>query len=64
VRKAAGDVYAATLDDRCAVKIGRGDWSPSKGKVDPPAGLAWKVTVSGNNWAVWEALRPDENVPS
>jgi alpha-amylase len=26
VRKAAGDVYAATIDDKIAMKIGPGDW--------------------------------------
>lgn len=55
IRKAAADVYAATLDDRVAMKIGRGDWSPEKGKVDPPQGKRWKLSLSGNGWAVWEA---------
>jgi len=26
VKKAAGDVYAAVIDDKLAVKIGPGDW--------------------------------------
>ena len=26
VKKAAGDVYAAVIDDKIAVKIGPGDW--------------------------------------
>lgn len=29
VRKAATDVYAATIDDKLAMKIGSGDWSPA-----------------------------------
>lgn len=29
VRKAHGDVYAATIDDKVAMKIGGGDWSPN-----------------------------------
>jgi alpha-amylase len=55
IRKAAADVYAATLDSGVAMKIGRGDWSPEKGKVDPPQGKRWRLSLSGNGWAVWEA---------
>ena len=48
VRKAAGDVYAATVDDKIAVKIGRGDWSPNSA-----GGKEWRVAVTGQNVAVW-----------
>ena len=44
VKKAASDVYAAFIDDKLAVKIGSGDWSPG----------AWKVVSSGANYCVWE----------
>lgn len=55
VRKAAADVYAATVDGSVAVKIGRGDWSPEKGKVEAPDGRRWRLSLSGSGWAVWEA---------
>ena len=34
VRKAAGDVYAATIDDKIAMKIGPGDWWVAVGSWD------------------------------
>jgi alpha-amylase len=54
VRKAAADAYAATIDDRVAVKIGRGDWAPDKAKVEAAGGKRWRLTLSGPGWAVWE----------
>ena len=48
MRKAAGDVYAATIDDKIAMKIGRGDWSPNSA-----GGKEWKLVVTGQNVAVW-----------
>jgi alpha-amylase len=47
-------VYAATINDKIAVKIGRGDWSPNVAKIDAPGGQAWVRACNGHNWAVWE----------
>ncbi|KAI8469622.1 MAG: glycoside hydrolase superfamily [Monoraphidium minutum] len=55
VRKVAGDVYAATFDDKVALKIGRGDWSPNGANVNVGQ-KEWKLTVSGQNVAVWVAV--------
>lgn len=54
VRKAAGDVYAATVGDKIAMKIGRGDWSPTGAKLDVGQ-KNWKLAANGQDWAVWEA---------
>jgi alpha-amylase len=50
----AGDVYAATINDSIAVKIGRGDWSPNMAKIEAKGGQAWLRACSGHNWACWE----------
>ncbi len=39
------DLYAAIIDDKVAMKIGSGSWSPGSG---------WKIATSGNDYAVWE----------
>jgi alpha-amylase len=54
VRKAAGDVYAATINDKIAVKIGRGDWSPNSARIDAPGGKQWVRACNGKDWACWE----------
>ncbi len=36
--------YAATIDNKIAVKIGPGDWNP---------GTGWNLVASGSNYAVW-----------
>ena len=53
MRRATGDLYACTVDDKLAMKIGFGEWSPNRDpsvKLDVPH---WKCTVSGVNFAVW-----------
>jgi len=50
----SGDVYAATVNDKVAIKIGRGDWSPNQAKIEAPGGQAWVKACSGHNWACWE----------
>jgi len=57
VRKAAGDVYAATIDDKVAMKIGRGDWSPNMARIDVGQ-KEWTKACTGQNFAVWEAVMP------
>mmetsp|Transcript_26573 Transcript_26573/g.67656 ORF Transcript_26573/g.67656 Transcript_26573/m.67656 type:complete len:709 (-) Transcript_26573:349-2475(-) len=53
VRKAAADVYAASIDDKVAMKIGSGDWSPNNSGLRL-GGRDMKLAVSGPNFAVWE----------
>lgn len=49
VRIAAADRsrYAAVVDEKLAVKIGPGEWSP---------GAGWRLMASGRNYAVWSNL--------
>jgi alpha-amylase len=53
VRRATSDCYAATVDDRLAVKIGHGQYSPNQDKSIHCGVDHWKCTVSGINFAVW-----------
>eukprot|EP01025_Chloroclados_australasicus_P036479 TRINITY_DN3719_c0_g3_i1.p1 TRINITY_DN3719_c0_g3~~TRINITY_DN3719_c0_g3_i1.p1 ORF type:complete len:698 (-),score=116.69 TRINITY_DN3719_c0_g3_i1:415-2508(-) len=48
------DTYAATIDDKIAVKIGHGNWSPNKSGVNVGQ-KTWSLCASGANFAVWEA---------
>ncbi|GBF99921.1 glycoside hydrolase [Raphidocelis subcapitata] len=50
VRRAAPDVYAATIDDRVAVKLGAGAWSPNDQRA---CDKEWRLSASGQNVAVW-----------
>jgi hypothetical protein len=43
---ACSEYYAAFIDNRVAVKIGRGDWHPS--------GPDWKLYTCGWEYAVWK----------
>ncbi|MFC1679587.1 glucan 1,4-alpha-maltotetraohydrolase domain-containing protein [Elusimicrobiota bacterium] len=45
VKSADHGKYAAVIDERVAVKIGGGDWSPS--------GDDWALAAYGKNYAVW-----------
>lgn len=51
VNLATSDVYAATIDDKLAMKIGHGDWSPNRD------GGTWKLECSGPQFAVWLGKR-------
>lgn len=53
VRKATADVYAASIDDKVAMKIGSGDWSPQSTGLRLQ-GRDMKLVCSGVNFAVWE----------
>lgn len=46
IKAAQGNLYAAEVDGKVAMKIGPGNWSPS--------GSDWNLVASGNNYAVWE----------
>lgn len=50
----AGDVYAATINDSIAIKIGRGDWSPNMAKIEAKGSQGWNKACNGHNWACWE----------
>ena len=45
IREARWNLYAAVIDDKVAMKIGPGSWSPGPG---------WTLATSGNDYAVWE----------
>lgn len=47
IREASGELYAAVVDSRLAVKLGPGDWTPES------EGAAWTLELSGPNYAVW-----------
>jgi alpha-amylase len=53
VRRATADCYAATVDDRLAMKIGYGDYSPNRDPAIDVGVPRWQCTVSGVNFAVW-----------
>ena len=53
VQEANNAIYAATIDDKVAVRIGAGDWDPSKAGVDIGQ-AAWVLAVAGPSFAVWE----------
>jgi alpha-amylase len=53
IKKVAGDLYAAVIDGKVAMKMGTGDWSPNATKAVP--GKVFKMAASGPNFAVWEA---------
>jgi alpha-amylase len=54
IREANTDTYAATVDDKVAVKIGPGSWDPSKAGVSVGQ-KAWLLAVRGPGFGVWEA---------
>lgn len=56
VRAARADVYAATIDDRVALKIGPGDWSPNGCPQSKTLGR-WNLATSGHNYACWKLER-------
>ena len=53
VKKATGDVYAAVIDDKVAIKMGSGDWSPNS-PATKASGKDMKLASSGFQFAVWE----------
>lgn len=46
IKAAQGNLYAAEIDGKVAMKIGPGNWSPS--------GSGWTLAASGSDYAVWE----------
>ncbi|CAN1187672.1 Alpha-amylase 3, chloroplastic [Linum perenne] len=49
ISKAANDVYAATIDDKVAMKIGPGRFEPPKGP------RKWSLALEGRDYKIWEA---------
>ncbi len=45
IKAAQGNLYAAEIDGKVAMKIGPGNWSPS--------GSGWTLAASGTDYAVW-----------
>lgn len=53
ILQADGEVYAALLDGKLAVKLGTGAWSPADAGLPPPgAGKYWALVASGFDYAV------------
>ncbi len=55
---ARAEVYAATIDNKLAMKVGHGDWSPETSGVKLGQ-TQWKLNCSGPNFAVWDAVFGD-----
>ncbi|KAK9843998.1 hypothetical protein WJX81_001575 [Elliptochloris bilobata] len=55
VQKSAAALYAATIDNKLAMKVGAADWSPLDGNVQVGQ-KDWKLASSGPQFAVWEAV--------
>lgn len=55
IKKASNDSYAAVVDDKVAMKIGYGNWSPNSANIQVGQ-KEWKLGSSGPNFAVWEAV--------
>jgi alpha-amylase len=53
IREANGEVYAATIDEKLAMRIGPGAWEPPKASLDGSP-QAWRLAVSGPGFAVWD----------
>ncbi|KAL6983542.1 Alpha-amylase A type-3, variant 2 [Sarracenia purpurea var. burkii] len=49
ITKAERDVYAATIDDKLAMKIGPGSYEPPQGPQ------RWSLALEGKDYKVWEA---------
>lgn len=52
--EANNEVYAALVDRKIVVKIGRGSWDPAKAGVNVDQ-KAWLLAVEGPGFCVWEA---------
>jgi hypothetical protein len=55
ILKAVGDLYAASIDSKIAMKVGPGDWSPEAANLQVGQ-KDWKLATSGPNYAIWEAI--------
>lgn len=51
IQKSDWDCYAAIIDDKVAMKIGSGDWSPT--------GAEWILSAYGTNYAIWSKTSLD-----
>ena len=55
VLAARADVYAACIDGKVVVKVGPGDFSPNKIRLE---NKHWARACSGHNWACWRVDAP------
>lgn len=54
IHEANGSVYAATVDNKVAMKIGPGVWDPHGAGIHVGQ-TSWHLSISGTSFAVWEA---------
>ena len=54
VHKAQGDLYAAVIDSKLAIKVGYGSWSPEGADIQLGQ-KGWQLNCSGPQFAVWDA---------
>jgi alpha-amylase len=52
IRRATADCYAALIDDKLAMKMGHGDYSPNHDVISNGS-FRWELVVSGPKFAVW-----------
>ncbi|KAF5833596.1 glycoside hydrolase superfamily [Dunaliella salina] len=55
ILQATGDLYAAIVDDKVAVKLGPAEWEPQAQGIQLGRGKQPKLAVSGFQFSVWEA---------
>eukprot|EP00850_Spirogloea_muscicola_P008666 SM000046S16447 [mRNA] locus=s46:686513:693112:- [translate_table: standard] len=53
IEKAQRNLYAAKIDDKVWIKLGRDEFVP------PASGSGWSIAAQGPNYIVWEAARQD-----
>eukprot|EP00850_Spirogloea_muscicola_P008783 SM000047S16922 [mRNA] locus=s47:695751:702301:- [translate_table: standard] len=53
IEKAQRNLYAAKIDDKVWIKLGRDEFVP------PATGSGWSIAVQGPDYIVWEAARQD-----
>ena len=54
IHKAQHNLYAAVIDNKLALKLGPGEWSPKTAGVDVGQ-KAWLLAMAGNMFTIWEA---------
>lgn len=55
INEARNGLYAATIDNKVAMKLGGDSWTPS--------GTGWTMAASGTNYAVWKKTTVTNNPP-
>ena len=52
---ASEKLYAATVDNKVAMKIGPDAWDPTRARIDVGQKV-WLLAVGGLGFSVWEAM--------